>query len=132
MGKPAKSGKPQGSRAARVADGIRAELMSLLLRGEVRDPDASGVMISEVKLSDDLRSARVLVRIADGSEPDEGRRQRAVKALDRAGGFLRGAVGRKLALRYAPELRFHWDEGVDHALRVESLLAEIEREGKGG
>jgi ribosome-binding factor A len=123
--------KKPGSRAARVADGIRAELMDLLLRGEVRDPDAKGVMISEVKLTDDLRSARVMIRIADGTPADEVRRTRAVKALDRAGRFLRGAVGRKLALRHAPELRFFWDEGVDHALRVESLLAEIEREGKG-
>jgi ribosome-binding factor A len=128
MAKPEKS---QGSRAARVADGIRAELMDLLLRGEVRDPDAKGVMISGVKLTDDLRSARVMVRIVDGTEPDEARRTRAVKALTRASGFLRGAIGRKLALRFAPELHFHWDEGVDHALRLETLLDEIKREGKG-
>jgi ribosome-binding factor A len=59
--------------------------------------------------------------------------------LRAAAGVLRREVGQALGLRYAPELRFVYDEGLDASLRIESLLAEIaserddgEGEGPGG
>lgn len=120
-----------GTRAARVGERIRAELMDLFLRGEVRHPDANGVLVSSVAVSDDLRHARVYVRVMDGERIDAVRQEKVVKALDRATPFLRGALGKRVGLKYTPELAFYWDEGVDHALRIESLLEEIKREGKG-
>ena len=120
-----------GERSVRVAERVRAELMDVLIRGEVRHPDAAGVVVSTVKVSDDLRHARVYVRVVDGQDVDAARQKRVVKAMERASGFLRGEIGRRVGLKYTPELQFFWDEGVDHALRVESLLDEIKREGKG-
>lgn len=118
-----------GKRPKRVAERIRAELMGMLLRGAVHDPEAAQAHVTEVVMTDDLRLARVYVRVI-GDEPTAIRQRAIVKALERARGFLRRELGSKLALRYNPELEFFWDSDVDRALRVEALLAEIERERK--
>jgi ribosome-binding factor A len=54
-----------------------------------------------------------------------------VKGLDSAAGKLRGDLTRAIGLRVAPGLRFLYDEGIDHATRVEELLREIAQEPKG-
>jgi ribosome-binding factor A len=78
-------------------------------------------------MAGDLRSARVYVRLLEANH-DARRRAQLVDALHRASGMLRREVTQRLRLRYAPELRFTYDEGVDDATRVERLLAEIEAE----
>lgn len=112
-------------RAVRVGDQLRADLMSLLLRGKVRDPGARDVVITAVKMSPDLQHARVFIRTL--GEADERRQERAVDALERASGYLRRAAG-DLGLRRTPSLSFSWDEAVDQGTRIESLLEEIAME----
>jgi ribosome-binding factor A len=126
-----------GRRAERVAERIRIELMDLLVRGVVRDPQAADCFVTAVRVSDDLRSARVWVRKLQGdggiapalrggamSSLDDAARERAVEALNRAAGFLRRELAPRLRLRHQPELRFVWDEGEERAARIEALLAE--------
>lgn len=112
------------SRAARVSEQIRTELMDLVLRGEIRDPSAEGVLVSAVRSTDDLQHARVYLRllnpIATAVEQEA-----AVAAMTRAGPFLRRELGRRLHLRYIPTLRFYWDEAVDYGRHIETLLSEI-------
>ena len=135
-----------GARARRVAEAVREEL-SLLLSGEVKDPRASGAVVTGVEMTGDLRTARIRVRLLDASGhghghgpetdgADPARRRELVEALARASGLLRREVTRRLGLRYAPELRFSYDDGLDELSRVEGLLAEIEadrrRAGRGG
>jgi ribosome-binding factor A len=117
-------------RADRVAERIRSELMDLLLRGSVRDPAASDVVVSAVRMTDDLSIARVYVRVLE--EIDADRQEKVVDALGRAGGFLRREVGQRLQLRHVPSLEFYWDDVVDSALRIESILDEIREESGSG
>lgn len=114
------------TRALRIAQGVREELASLL-GAEVRDPGAEGAVITRVTITGDLRSARVHVRLLEGGDDPE-RRKQLLAALARAAGMLRREVGQRLGLRFAPELRFFYDEGSDNASRVQQLLAEIESE----
>lgn len=97
--------------------------MELLLRGDVRDPAAKDVVISAVRMTDDLSIARVYVRVLE--EIGSDRQEAVVDALGRAGGFLRREIGQRLQLRHVPKLEFYWDEVVDSALRIESILDEI-------
>jgi ribosome-binding factor A len=121
-----------GARASRVAEQIRAELMELLLRGAVREPKAQGAVVSSVHVSGDLSQAQVYVRSIppDGTTtpppPDD-----VVAALQRASGFLRREVGKRLRIRRIPELTFRWDEAVDRAVRIEALLEEVRSEDGG-
>lgn len=103
--------------------------MALLLRGALRDPATEGVFISDVRMSKDLRYARIYVRLTECETHDE-KRQNAIRALARATGYLRRELAPRLKLRYVPELRFLWDEQVDRASRIDSLLEEIRREQK--
>jgi ribosome-binding factor A len=113
-------------RVKRVAEGLREELASLIA-DEVRDPGATGTVLTRVDLTGDLKSARVYVRLLEGGD-DTARRKSAIDALGRAAGMLRREVTQRLGLRYAPVLRFVYDEGLDRTIRVEELLAEIEAE----
>lgn len=119
----AASTKPK--RTDRVAEQLRSELMELVLRGEVRDPRAAGVHIANVLMTADLRQAKVQVRLANDSAPDAQHKRDVVTALQSASGHLRRLLAPRLNLRYLPELRFFWDEGGDHSLRLHELLAEI-------
>jgi ribosome-binding factor A len=117
------------TRVRRVSEGVREELAALLA-GEVRDPGAAGAIVTRVEMSSDLKTARVYVRLLEGGD-DPARRTTVVEALGRASGMLRREVTQRLQLRYAPQLRFAYDEGQDRTTRVEEILAEIEAERRG-
>jgi ribosome-binding factor A len=109
-------------RAARVAERIREELAWLLTR-EVRDPGAAGAIVSRVEVTDDLKTARIFVRTLDGSGVAE-----TLAALKRASTMLRRQVTTRVGLRFAPELRFAYDDRQDAVTRIEQLLDEVKRE----
>lgn len=117
--------KGDGNRVLRAQERVREEISALLAR-EVKDPAAASAVVSRVEMSPDLRHAKVFVRALGASSED------VMKALGRAAGFLRGEVARRVGLRHAPELRFVYDEGIEAHGRVDALLAEIERERRGG
>ncbi len=110
---------PPFKRADRVADLLHKELSQLLLR-EVKDPRLRAVTITAVRVSTDLRHARVLFTGGPGAAHEA-----QLQGLRSAAGFLRGQLGRRLDLRYAPELTFALDESVDRTLEVMRLLREV-------
>ena len=116
----------RGTRVLRVAEGVRQELASLIA-DEVHDPGAAGAVVTRVEMTSDLKSARVQIRLLEGGD-DAPRRVAVVEALGRASGMLRREVTQRLGLRYAPQLRFVYDDGQDRTARVEEILAEIEAE----
>ena len=114
-------------RSDRVGERIRAELMEMISRGAFRDPGLASCYVTEVKMTDDLRHARVYVRslLTEISAAD---RERVIAGLGRASGYIRRELAPRLKLKYHPELKFFWDDNVDRARRVEELLHEIEKE----
>jgi ribosome-binding factor A len=113
-------------RSVRVSARLAKELAWMLAR-DVKDPRVALVAITRVVMTDDLRSARIFIRlIKDGDVPD--RRNEALEGLARASGLLRREVSRRAGLRCAPELRFHYDEGQDERTRIEVLLEEVKAE----
>jgi ribosome-binding factor A len=110
-------------RRARVEHSLRAELASLL-QLEAKDPRLATVTVSEVRLTPDLRQARVFYRVLD-----QGADRKALeKALGQATPFLRARVGRSLGLRVTPTLQFEYDTTPDAARRVDELLRESKGE----
>ena len=107
-------------RSQRVADLVREDLSKLLLI-EAHDPAVKGVTVTAVAMSPDLQSARVYFSVLGG----EAERESASEGLARASGYLRREVGRRCALRYAPELHFIADLSLERGARVEELLAQV-------
>jgi ribosome-binding factor A len=118
----------KGMRVKRVEGGVREEMASLLT-SDLKDPRAAGAIVTRVEMTSDLRSARIHVRLLQGGD-DAARRREVVDALRRASGMLRRELTQRLGLRFAPDLKFQYDDGVDATTNVERVLAEIAAERK--
>ncbi|MDI6775648.1 MAG: 30S ribosome-binding factor RbfA [Syntrophales bacterium] len=107
-------------RASRVAELIKVEISDILLK-RVKDPRIGPITITGVKLTDDLRLARVFfVEMGKDTCSDETR-----AGLQKATGFLKMELGKRLQLRHIPEISFVYDESFAYGSRIEKLLAEI-------
>ena len=105
------------SRVRKIEAQLQRVIAGLIAR-EVKDPRVGHVTITAVRLAADLGLARVyFVPFAAENTPDE-----VLRGLTRAGGFLRGQVGRELGLRHAPRLEFHLDDTVERAARLSGLI----------
>ncbi len=105
----------------RMGDRIRQILSELLLR-EVADPRLQGVTVTEVTLDPELMFADVYVNAL----AEESRQPEVMQGLERAKGFLRREVGRRIRLRNTPELIFHWDTTLEHGERMNQIIDSLE------
>lgn len=117
----------QGKRLERVNQLVKEELSRVLQR-ELKDPRLGFVTVTEVDVSPDLRVAKVYVSVL-GSE---GQWVASFKALESARGFMWNWLRRHLDLRVTPELLFRPDHSMEHAARMQTLLAGLQGEGRGG
>ncbi|HEY1710970.1 MAG TPA: 30S ribosome-binding factor RbfA [Rhizomicrobium sp.] len=106
-------------RQLRVGEMLRHTLADILRQGDIRDPDLAGVSVTvtQVKPSPDMRHATAFV------EPLGGKNAKTVvAALNRHARFLRGEMGRRIDLKFTPDLRFLEDESFTEAEKIETLL----------
>ena len=108
-------------RPQRVAEQIR-ELLSGLLRRDLRDTRLANVSVTEVEITPDLRLATVHFSVFPGDEPE---RMAAEQALERARGLLRRAIATELRLRSVPDLRFRHDRRAQYAAHIDQVLHEV-------
>ncbi|PAV26819.1 ribosome-binding factor A [Tamilnaduibacter salinus] len=111
------------SRTERVGDQIQRELAQLIQR-EVKDPRLGMVTINAVRVSRDLGYADVYISLltTDDLSEDHPDIADALMVLRKAGGFLRGQIGRAMKLRVVPELRFHFDNAMSQSRRLDDLI----------
>ena len=107
------------NRPDRVGQLLQQLLGEVFARG-MRDPRIGLVTITGVKMSPDLREARIYYAV----HGDEKIRKDTQKGLEAAKGFLRREVGKELGLRLTPDLRFTYDEAIDRGDRIDQLLRE--------
>lgn len=105
----------------RMSGRIQAILSELLLR-EVADPSLQNITITDVELDPELMYARVYVNALG----EESRSDDVMHGLERARGFLRREVGKRVRLRKTPELVFIWDDTLERGERINALLAKLE------
>ncbi len=113
------------SRPERVAQMVQQLLGEIFARG-MRDPRIGFVTITGVKMSPDLREARVYWAVHGDAE----QRKHTAKGLDNARGFLRREVASELKLRVTPDLHFTYDEAIDRGDRIEQLIRQVHDEEK--
>ena len=104
-------------RLRRVADQIQREL-SGLLRAELKDPRVGMITLTGVEISPDLAYAKVFfTTLADAKS------LKSIQAgLERAAGFLRTQLGKRLRLRVTPQIRFEHDVSVERGVHLSQLI----------
>ncbi len=110
-------------RAQRVGEQIKKELSDLIMR-EMKDPRVSFVTVTGVDVTGDLQQATAYVTIYGNDEEKEA----ALQALEKAKGFLRSEIGKRIRLRKTPELSFKLDTSIEYGNRIESLLRDLKKE----
>lgn len=117
--------KPTYKRSARVSDQMRQEV-SDILRRKIKDPRIGFVTVTEVVLSDDLRNAKIFVSTY-GENRDE-----TLKGLESASAFIRAELGRRIRLRFVPEIIFRYDDTAERGAHIMDLMHKIETDSEEG
>jgi len=107
-------------RSQRVSALIKREV-SAIISIAVKDPSIKSVTITFVKVSDDLKYAKIYYRVIGDNQTKEN----AVEGLERAKKFIRSEIGHRTELRYVPEIEFHYDTNIDEAAHIDLLLKQI-------
>lgn len=107
-------------RNKRVAQQLHESIARLLLL-ELDDPRIQSVQITDVEVTPDLRYATAYYVMLDEREPSED----VQEGLDAAVGFIKREIGKRLDLKYVPDLEFEYDESVERGRRMEALIDEL-------
>lgn len=105
----------------RMSERIQGILSELLLR-EVADPRLQRITVTEVKLDAELMFANIYINALG----DESREKQVMAGLERAKGFLRREVAKRVRIRNAPELIFHWDATLERGERMYQLISKLD------
>ena len=110
-------------RLLKAAEAIR-EVVAASILTEIRDPRVRDVTVVGVKVSPDMREAKVAVSIMG----DEAQQQLSLRGLQNSAGFLQSKIANRIDTRHTPRLQFVIDKGVQHSLLVGEILEKIKRE----
>ncbi|MBL8924484.1 MAG: 30S ribosome-binding factor RbfA [Myxococcaceae bacterium] len=108
-------------RPERVGQEIQAAVADMLTRGDIHDPRIGYITITGVKVSPDLRVARIYYSMI-GSEEEKARTQ---QGLDAAKGYVRREVTSRVKLRVSPEVFFTFDGSLEEGDKIERLIKEV-------
>ncbi len=110
-------------RVEKVQELMKQEVSQMILR-ELKDPRIGFVTVTQVELTGDLREAKIYVSIM-GSEQQI---KDCWQGLQSALGFIRREIGRRIRLRYTPEISFALDKSLDYSAHIQELLLKIKTE----
>ena len=111
-------------REEKVSNEVK-RLVGTIINSEVRDPNVPSMCsVISVKVAKDLKHAKVNVSFLDpNADPDK-----AIKALNRASGFIRHRLGDAMTTKTVPELQFVYNNSIEHSIKISELIKEIEDE----
>jgi ribosome-binding factor A len=110
----------KGKRSEKVADLIKKEISQILLE-ELKDPRIGFVTITKVALSDDLRIAKIYYSVFGGEQDKE----ESYEGLESAKGYIKRELGKKVRLKYMPEITFIFDDSLEYGDHIEELLRGV-------
>lgn len=113
------------NRASRVAEEIKREIAQML-REEIKDPRVGFITLTDVDVTNDLRYAKIFLSVYGSSEEKE----QTMGVLQKAQGYIRSELGKRLRLRYTPELTFKFDESIQYGAKIMELLETVKKDEK--
>jgi ribosome-binding factor A len=110
-------------RKDRVAELIRQVISDVIIL-KIKDPRVQGVTITEVRMSGDLKTARIYF-----SSLTDGKNAEHLAGLTASEGFIRHQLRTELDLKYIPQLSFFYDSAFDNFAKINKILKEIDTTG---
>lgn len=111
-------------RKLRVQDQLREEVSQIIFK-DIKDPGIGFVTIMEVKLTEDLKIAKVFCSVY-GNEEEKAK---SMAALNRSKGYIKFLLGQRIRLKYIPDINFVLDDTFEKVARIEEILKK-ERDAK--
>ena len=112
-------------RSEKVGDLIREEISQIFLR-ELKDPRIGFVTITKVAVSDDLKVAKVYYSVFGG----EQEKKEVLQGLGSAKGYVKRELGRRIRLKYMPDISFMFDDSLEYGEHIEELLQGVKDASK--
>ena len=110
-------------RIEKLQELIKQEMSKMLLR-EIKDPRIGFVTVTDAEMTGDLREAKIFVSVMGSDEQV----QESLKGLKSALGFIRREIGKRIRLRFTPEISFALDTSLDYSEHIQKILLDIERQ----
>ena len=107
-------------RADRVSDLLKKEISQMLLK-EVKDPHIGFMTITGVEVSKDLHVAKVFYTILG----DEKQASESAQALSRVSPFIKRQLGKRLRMRYIPDIIFRYDHSLEYGAKIDTILDHL-------
>ncbi|HPU78855.1 30S ribosome-binding factor RbfA [Accumulibacter sp.] len=107
------------SRRDRIAEQIRRELAEVI-RTELRDPRVGMISLTDVQVSPDYAHAKIFFSSLAGSDTLE----LVQEGLEKAAGFLRSELGKRISIHMTPQLHFVFDESLERGAQLSKLISE--------
>jgi ribosome-binding factor A len=107
------------SRRDRIAEQIRRELAEVI-RTELRDPRVGMISLTDVQVSPDYAHAKIFFSSLAGSDTLES----VQEGLEKAAGFLRSELGKRISIHMTPQLHFVFDESLERGAQLSKLISE--------
>jgi ribosome-binding factor A len=104
-------------RRQRVQDFLREEI-SMIVQQEIKDPGLGFITIIDVKMTEDLKYAKIYYSVYGSDEEKE----RSAQALKRATSYIKHLLGDKVRMKYMPEITFVYDTEQEKAARIDEIL----------
>lgn len=113
----------RGVRIARLENQLREEIAMIILQ-ELKDHRLGFVTITHVRLSNDIRSARVAFTCLG----DEQERLKSHKALKSSASYIHGLIRKRLRLKVIPKIFFEYDDSINDSIAMEKILDKLKQE----
>jgi ribosome-binding factor A len=113
------------SRADRVG-GLIQKVLSNMLKKNIKDPRLKMATITSVKVSRDLKQARIYFTTTGGIQ----KKSDAMNGFYSAHGFIKRVLAHELDLKYMPHIKFFYDESLEYGAHIDELIESIKSENE--
>lgn len=113
----------QYKRSKRVADQIKKEASEIIQR-QVKDPQLGFVTITDVEMTDDLKTATIFYSVLG----DDENKKHTEFGLQRARNFIQSEIGKRIRIRNTPQISFKYDGSIEYGAHIEELINKIHQQ----
>jgi len=110
-------------RVEKLQELMKQEISQIILR-ELKDPRIGFVTVTDVEVTGDLREAKVYVSLMGSEKQVED----CWKGLESSLGYIRREIGRRIRLRFTPEIAFALDKSLDYSAHIQELLLKVRKD----